>query len=92
MHPDNSVRIWGISDQFQAIYTLRGHDNQITSLAFNADGTLLASGSADHTVRLWDPLSGSLVNTLRNHRDVVQSVEFNPSGTKLVSSTYGSNG
>ena len=36
---------------------------------FSANGRLLASGSADHTIRLWDPTSGSGQRTLTGHSD-----------------------
>ena len=33
---------------------LQGHAGSITSVAFHCSGTLLASGSVDKTLRLWD--------------------------------------
>ena len=36
------------------IATLKGHNSYINSVAFNQSGTLLASGSDDKTIRLWN--------------------------------------
>lgn len=33
---------------------LQGHTAWINSIAYSPDGTFLASGSADSTVRIWD--------------------------------------
>ncbi|HKR48839.1 MAG TPA: WD40 repeat domain-containing protein [Pseudonocardiaceae bacterium] len=37
----------------QLIATLTGHTNNVNGLAFSPDGQTLATGSADHTMRLW---------------------------------------
>ena len=34
--------------------TLRGHEDYVSAVAFSADGKLLATGSFDHTVKVWD--------------------------------------
>jgi WD40 repeat protein len=36
---------------------LNGHTDYVHAVAFSPDGTRLASGSGDHTVRIWDSLS-----------------------------------
>ena len=36
------------------IKTLIGHDSRVTSVAFNHNGTMLASASEDNTIKLWD--------------------------------------
>jgi WD40 repeat protein len=64
---------------------LKGHAGAITALAFDPSGKILASGSADHTLRLWDPASGRELRTLSGHRDAVEAVAFSRDGRTLAS-------
>ena len=43
----------------------QGHTNAVTSVAYSSDGTQLASGSGDNTVRIWDVASGECRATLK---------------------------
>ena len=48
----------------------------VFSVAFSPDGTLVASGSRDNTIRVWDANSGSEVAVLTGHENQIQSVVF----------------
>ena len=61
------------------------YDAPLTSLAFTPGGDLIASGSVDNTIQLWDPNTQTLQATLRGHTGIVLSVVFSPDGSLLAS-------
>jgi WD40 repeat protein len=65
--------------------TLTGHSSSVFSVSFSPDGKTLASGSADHTIRMWDLGSQKETATLMGHSLVVSSVAFSPDGKTLAS-------
>ena len=52
-----------------AIFPQLGHSLGVTSVAFSPDGKLLASGSDDKTVKLWDVASGRELRTFSGHTE-----------------------
>jgi WD40 repeat protein/subtilase family serine protease len=62
-----------------------GHTHSVNSVAFSPDGSLIASGSWDDTIKLWRVSDGALVRTLTGHTDWVYSVAFSPDGSLIAS-------
>jgi WD40 repeat protein len=62
-----------------------GHGDVVRTAAMNPDGTLLASGSMDGTVKIWEVRTGRLIRTLAGHKNGVRAVLFHPEGAQLVS-------
>lgn len=98
-HEDETVKIWNLATG-EVLRTLQGHINRVWGVAFSpttqshagkqADPThnLLASGSADYSVKLWNWKTGHCLRTLRGHRHWVWSVVFSPNGELLASGSY----
>lgn len=55
------------------------------ALAFSPDGSLLATGTGEGDVRIWDTNSGKLIQTLTGHKYAVRYVLFSPDGTMIAS-------
>lgn len=64
---------------------LRGHNQEVTSVAISSDGRRIVTGSSDNTVRLWDSESGKEMRCLRGHVDRVNSVAISADGRRIVS-------
>jgi len=63
---------------------LQGHTQAVYTVAFSPDGKMLASGSQDNSVRLWDVASAKSTATLDPEVSTVRLVAFSPDGKKLV--------
>ena len=61
------------------------HQNNVNSVVFNNDGTLLASGSSDTKIKLWNVESRTEIATLKGYSNSIFSVAFNSDGTLLAS-------
>jgi len=57
-------------------------------MAFGSDGALLATGSRNRTVQVWDPATGERLRSLQSHSGGVTTVAFSPDATVLASGSY----
>src|SRR5262249_46636012 len=80
-----TVRLWDL--RFSRELEVLPCDSNPYGLAFTPDGTRLAVGCADHTIRLWDVARRQQVAELRGHKAYVHAVTFSPDGTQLVSAS-----
>jgi WD40 repeat protein len=84
------IKIWNFSNPKQVVISesLTGHENRITIVAFNNDGSLLASGSIDGSVKLWrfsPEIPTAFVSTIQH--DNISCIAFCPNANFLVTCT-----
>lgn len=65
--------------------TMSGHSGPVYGVAVTANGSLVASGGTDHTVRVWDVATGQPRYVFERHEGWVYALAFTPDGEQLVS-------
>jgi eukaryotic-like serine/threonine-protein kinase len=67
------------------VYTYSGHSGPLRGVSWAPGGVRIASASDDHTVQVWDALTGANTTTYKGHSREVMAVAWSPSGTYLAS-------
>ncbi|MDQ7821605.1 MAG: caspase family protein [Candidatus Eremiobacteraeota bacterium] len=90
---DETAKLWDAKSG-KLIATMAGHrwveddipySSGLYSLAFSPDGSTLATGSSDTTIRLWSVTTGKTVATLKGHKEKITALLFLPDGNTIVS-------
>ena len=66
--------------------SIPGHTKKVFVVTENPQGTILASGGEDNTIKLWKT-NGTLVQTLQGHTGAIRWVSFSPTGNLLASAS-----
>jgi periodic tryptophan protein 2 len=80
------VYVWSLQTG-KLLDVLSGHEGPVSSVSFSSSLGMLASGSWDKTVKLWDVFAGNAAPESLSHGADVLAVRFRPDGKQLVSST-----
>lgn len=68
----------------QALAELEGHTAQVWDAEFSPDGKVIASGSVDDTLRLWNVDQLRLIRTMQGHPFPILNLKYAPNGATLV--------
>src|SRR5262249_52801283 len=64
-----------------------GHEDGITSAAFNRDGAWVVTASNDKTVRVWDAATGKQIAGLKGHTGVITCAAWSRDGARVVTAS-----
>ncbi len=88
---NSPIELWN-TDTWQVERTLDRHSDAVIGMAFSADSTLLATGSAmgpddiaDISIKVWAVADGRELFTLKGHSEDIHAVAFSPDGNFLAS-------
>ncbi|XHX79431.1 MAG: protein kinase [Stenomitos frigidus ULC029] len=73
------------SQQWRCLHTLTGHSRWVTAVAISPDGSTIASGGLDDSIKVWDRATGELLRTLTGHHKPINCLSISPDGQTLVS-------
>jgi bromodomain and WD repeat domain-containing protein 1/3 len=70
------IKVWSAADS-RLMATLRGHEKEISDIDINFENSLVASGSCDKTIRIWNLKTTESTTVLQGHSAMVTSIEVN---------------
>ncbi|HEX2475328.1 MAG TPA: protein kinase [Lacipirellulaceae bacterium] len=84
----NDAQLWNI-ESHSLVVRFSAH-GAVASAAVSPDSRLVATGSWDHSAKIWDASTGQAIRKLEGeggHKGHVNTVEFSPDGAQLLTSS-----
>jgi WD40 repeat protein len=78
-----AVRVFDVRTG-SVVAELRGHREEVRSVAFSPDGRWLVTASLDRTARIWDAATGRAMAELRGHGGAVSTASFSSDGVSVL--------
>jgi WD40 repeat protein/type II secretory pathway predicted ATPase ExeA len=89
---DRTIGLWDTAQLVQhhvpLVARIRGHDDQVQTVAFHPDSTVLASGGKDQTIRLWQARDGAALGVFARPQHKVSALAFAPDGARLLAGNF----
>ncbi len=79
----NAIEVWDLATN-QQLSPLQGHTAHVRSLVVSSDGSTVASGGKDGTMRIWRANDGDLLRTWKAHNLLVDCVAFRPGHREIA--------
>lgn len=62
----------------ECLKTIKAHLMPILAMAYDPSGTLVATGSADKSIKIFDIIQGHCTHIFKEHTDIIQRLYFHP--------------
>ena len=85
---DKQLRMWNATGEGKQIKVLGNHGDDILKLVQHPKEPVMATASADKTVKVWNPETGANVKTLSGLTDHVFAVAISPDGKQVAAGSY----
>jgi WD40 repeat protein len=91
-YDDRTIRIVDATSG-KVVRDLQADCEKLLSIAWSPDGSVLAAGSLDEKVRLWNPDTGKIVRSFGNStfNELINSISWSPDSTQLACASSSSN-
>lgn len=80
---DCSIIIWNFKQRIRCM-KFSGHNDQINCVTWSKKGDLIATASADRSIRIWIPTVQGGSTEFRAHTSNIRSVDFDSTGRKVI--------